>query len=269
MVFYLIERRNRQVIKKKSDVILPMQKVQPFRLEYVTRLKGLILSLTYMMDTYFNRLCDLFECGIVDDKDRELLGSSLFYYCCGKDPSPIIAFGSSYPLYIYSDIVDYGSGSFDLATTKLFLRICDAGYVLVKSRKLQCAGLSNNVTNAVLTLWKTHRYGFPLFSRENTTFCLLYVQSDAVKTFRNVYHDIDKGGNNNYILPKCICNYRYELVGRSDTKFLTCLLNKVEYVFGHCYNDKYKCVAEYDYFGDYGDHNSKIQLFHRKYWYAK
>ena len=27
MVFYLIERRNRQVIKKRSDMILPIQKV--------------------------------------------------------------------------------------------------------------------------------------------------------------------------------------------------------------------------------------------------
>ena len=68
------------------------------------------------METIFDKLCNLFENGISNDDDRELLANSLFYYCCGADPSPIMAFGSDYHLYVYADIVDYGHGDFNNET---------------------------------------------------------------------------------------------------------------------------------------------------------
>ena len=36
---------------------------------------------------------------------KELLSKSMFYYCSGVDPTPVIALFSEYPLFIYSDIL--------------------------------------------------------------------------------------------------------------------------------------------------------------------
>ncbi len=127
-----------------------------------------------------DQLCRLFENGIQNNEERELLGQSLFYYCCGKDPTPIIAFGSDYPLYIYSDIVDYGDGDFEYETKVLYDRLNKAGFKLVDVCKLKKSGCLRNAENAVLTLW---------ISLQNKAFSLLYVQNDAVETFRNIYSD--------------------------------------------------------------------------------
>ena len=37
----------------------------------------------------FDQIINIIENGISTDEDREILGSSLFYYCCGIDPTPI------------------------------------------------------------------------------------------------------------------------------------------------------------------------------------
>ena len=45
----------------------------------------------------------------MDFNYKEHLKESLFYYCAGKDPSPIIAFKNTYPLYAYVDKKDYSN----------------------------------------------------------------------------------------------------------------------------------------------------------------
>ena len=143
----------------------------------------------------FDNLCFLFENGVSKDEDRELLAQSLFYYCCGTDPTPIAAFGSDYPLYIYSDIINYGKGgSFEEETSLLFQRISKANNRLVKTRQLKKEGRLCDAKDVVLTMWEDQQ--------KNACFYLLYVQMDAVKTFHTVYYDIDKGGKGNLIQPK-------------------------------------------------------------------
>lgn len=39
----------------------------------------------------------------MDFNYKEHLKESLFYYCAGKDPSPIITFKTNFPLYVYVD----------------------------------------------------------------------------------------------------------------------------------------------------------------------
>ena len=149
------------------------------------------------MENKLDKIYDLLKNGISDNEDRELLAQSLFYYCCGKDPTPIIAFRADYPLYTYSDNVDY-------------------------------------------------------------------VQGDASKTFQDLYSDDTNYCN--YIQPKCICNYRYEFFEQKSPEFFNQIEKRTEYILGHCSNNKYKCIAEYDYYGDFGD--SKVKLYHRMFWYV-
>ncbi len=209
-----------------------------------------------------DRLCHLFKNGITDDDDRELLGNSLFYCCCGMDPTPLIAFGSQYPLYVYVDIE-----GFDVNTTMLFQRLCKAGYSLVKSRELPKSGPLRDVKNAVLAHFKAPKSNTISQSISNDCIYLLYAQSGASKAYHSIYQDTDKGGHLNCILAKCLCNIRCEFFNEIDGVSMDQLARRTEYVFGHNYSDKYKCIAEYDYWGDYDSHMSKIPLYHRKYWY--
>lgn len=59
------------------------------------------------------KILQLVAKGVGDNEDRELLANSLFYYCCGNDATPIIAFKDQYPLYVYVDTVGYGGGDFN------------------------------------------------------------------------------------------------------------------------------------------------------------
>lgn len=202
-----------------------------------------------------DRIYGLLKDGISGNEDRELLAQSLFYYCCGKDPTPIIAFGSEYPLYVYSDIINYGDGDFDNETGMLYIRLCNEGYILVERRKFVHW---ENFKNVDITLWKTS---------QNKLFSLVYLQSDSVKVFQKVYSD----STNNYIQPKCICNYRYEFSDQysyqDSYSFFQQIEKRTEYILGHCSNNKYKCVSEHDYYG-IGEGDSKVTLYHRMFWYV-
>ena len=209
-----------------------------------------------------DRIYPLFENGIRDDDDRELLGNSLFYCCCGKDPTPIMAFGSKYPLYVYVDI-----DGFEVNTKMLFERLCKAGYTLVESRELPKSKPLRDAKKAVLAHFKARKTK-TLFRRiSNDCFHLLYVQSDAAKAYHSIYQDTDKGGHDNCILAKCLCNIKSEFSNGFDGVPMAQLARRTEYVFGHNNSDKYKCIAEYDYWGDCDSHSTKIPLYHRKYWY--
>ena len=199
------------------------------------------------MENTIDKLYRLFENGISNDLDRELLAQSLFYYCCGKDPTPIISFGSDYPLYIYSDIVDYGYGDFKTETEQLYQRLVNAGFKVVDIRDFTKTRKWNGVKNIALTQWMTP---------QNTILFLVYIQNDAEKTFKKVYSD-----SVNYIQPKCICNYRYEFIKPDTYNFFNTVEKRTEYILGNCFNHKYKLVGEYDYYGDYDD--AKVRLYHR------
>ena len=152
-------------------------------------------------------------------------------------------------------------------TKLLYQRLHNFGKILVKSRKIQGDGTLKKVKNAVLTLWDNRHHMYSLFPKDSDFFCLLYIQCDASLAFEKIYSDRDKYGHFNYIQPKCICNIQYEYIG-GDWTILRNALKRTEYVMGHCHSDKYRRVAEYDYYGMGSSSRSKIPLFHRKYWYC-
>ena len=194
--------------------------------------------------------------GVRNDDDREILGNSLFYYCCGKDPTPVIAFGSEYPFYVYADLVRYGHGDFDTEVNELLKRLKEKGFKLLKKEKLREIGVGRKIKTILLTKW----------ADKNGTFYLAYLQGDALVVFDSLYRDDIKGCNS--IQPRCICNYRYDcdnpIWERNKLSFLE---KRAEYLFGYCYSDKYRCIGEYDYYGDYGT-VTKIPLYRRRYWYV-
>lgn len=189
----------------------------------------------------------LFEEELDTKERRELLGHSLFYYCCGIDTTPILAFAEHCPLYVYVDIIKYGHGNFDEETGILYKRLQKAGFQLIGRKEIK------SEKRTVLTQWR-HPQSKPFF--------LLYVGDDARQAYHRIYKTSSDDDNN--IIPKCICNYKYEF---ERFESLEMIEKRTEYILGHCYSvDKYRIITEYDYFGDYGE-TQKVPLYKRIYWY--
>ena len=158
---------------------------------------------------------------------KEFLKESLFYYCSGKDPSPIIAFKNNYPLYVYVDKKDYSN--------ELSKRLSDHNFKMLEKQEI--------LPNTTLSMWKYNK----------NTFYLIYAQNDASKAFKKIYGDI---------VPKCICNYRYELSNRS---LLQQIEKRVEYILGHCFDENFIIIDEIQYYRDYNfNKDVKINLYKQK-----
>lgn len=213
---------------------------------------------------YKKRIIEIVQTGVSDIVDREILANSMFYYCCGKDPTPIIALGDMFPLYVYVDTINYGKGDFIKETSELYHRLEIHQFHKLDMVHNGSSGVSlkNNrpiILQSEITEWVTGN---------NTNICLLYIQGDASSVFRKMYAD-----NNNFIQPGCICNFRYELMpfDKVQQSMGDGILNHVEkrseYIMGHCYyEDKYQKIGEYKYYGDYdGNHMS---MFKRVFYYV-
>ena len=176
-----------------------------------------------------------------------LLEESLFYYCCGKDPSPISAFGSSFPLYVYVDSFIYVNESFDDALKILYERIEDLNFKLKSNDVLKPKGRIKRAINAQLSIWENEK-------REE--FALLYLQADAIEGFIDLYES-----EVSYLTPRCICNFLYEM---RTIGVLARIERDAEYIFGYSFNKSHCQIGEYPYLGDYGK-EQKIKLFKLKY----
>lgn len=180
--------------------------------------------------------------GIKSIDDCEYLGNSLFYYCCGKDPTPVIAFGSQYPLYIYVD-----NDATELQTTVNILngRIQAKNYSIVESRFIPRAKWHGA---CIITKWS---------DQCGKCFFLIYFQEDAEKIFSRVY-----GYEINYVQPKCICNIRHNL---RKMGIISQLEKRVQWIMGHCYNEKYYEESQHPYYGDYQE--GKVSLYCRRFYF--
>ena len=203
-----------------------------------------------------DRIIQIASHGIQDDFDCEIMGNSLFYYCCGKDPTPIAAFGESLPLYVYVDLLNssYGYGDFRTEIDELYHRLHLKGFKTVELCAVDAnvKGYNSKSMNlsvrSELSVWKT---------RGSNTFFLLYVKGDAEDTLDALYTDHRQG----LILPKCICNLLYE----DYHPRIYQIEKRTEYILGHWNQDKYKKVGEVEYLGDYG--LEKAELWHRRFYY--
>lgn len=106
-------------------------------------------------------------------------------------------------------------------------------------------------------------------SGEENDFYLLYVQGDAYTVYSELYDDNGRGA----ILPKCICNFLYEVMPscgivcydiQTSWELLTKIEKQVEYVMGERKDKSYKEIARFKYYGGYRDTEScTIPLFKR------
>lgn len=188
-----------------------------------------------------------------NDKRSELLAQSFYYYCAGSDPTPIIAFGAKFPLYVYVDSL-ICCNKFSVSTEKLYDRL-HCKYKLIERNRTNSLVI-RGAQNIEYTEWR---------DVDNKIFYIAYIQNDAAATYRKLY---GVQSNNNYILPACICNYRNELVGSENYNILSTMEKRVEYILGYCYSDKYKIINSFKYFGDYSfDHECQVELWKRRYYF--
>ena len=165
---------------------------------------------------------------------ENLLKSSLFYYCCGKDITPICAFKNQYPLYVYADKLST-SRPLDSTLEELYSRLKKQGFDMDGNHEPVNYDFC---VSAYLSKWKQGFY-------------LLYLQGDAVNVYKGLYVNT---------MPKCIANCYYELGSRSH--FLRPYESKVSYILGHCFYPSFEKIASYDYLGDYKKSpDEKVFLF--------
>lgn len=193
----------------------------------------------------FTELRAAIENGVFSPALTQFLRESLFYYCSGKDATPVSAFGADVPLYVYSDSFKYMRVDFNGATKALYNQLKKLGHTVEEVRRLPLTGITSVCQNAEISLWK---------NVNDRRFILLYTQSDAVNLYEKIYFSEN-------LLPKYFCNYRYEMSHRGvmeqDEK-------RAEYILGHCHSEEFECVGEYDYLGDYVfEKKTKVKLYRR------
>lgn len=201
------------------------------------------------MQNSFYKLKETLEIGIKNDDIRDLLGQSMYYFCSGIDPTPIIAFKASIPLYIYVDSFKDIDMSFNEALHTIYSTLKNHGISQAKSINLHLY----KVKNAELSL---------LTDENGKEFLFLFMAADGNDAFSYIYSDHD-----NYISPKYLCNHRY---GTEPDGALYQVQKRVEYIFGHCYSSKYRKLGEYKYFGEYqnNDGDVTVPLYRRFYYYV-
>ena len=164
-----------------------------------------------------------------------LLSESLFYYCAGTDPTPVIALFDRFSLFIYSDILDYGRSDLEKETEKLEKKLEKHGFKLIRVET------ANSLADAVLYE----------FERDGASVFLLYAAGDAWKTYEALY------GRDGIILPKCIANIRYEM----DTRKFLPIEKEVSYILGYSYSRMHRKIDTFEYYGDYSE--KEVKFFER------
>ena len=162
--------------------------------------------------------------------DPALLGKSLFYYCAGKDPSPILALEAEAPLYVYVDLLKSPHTTFACITEELYTRLAAGGLRMVNKQREATVGSLAPAKAAELTVWQT---------QDGRSFTLLYLEADATEAYRALY--------GSELLPRYVCNYRYEM----DASYLIRIEQRIPYVLGHCHSKDFAPIAEFPYRGDY------------------
>lgn len=167
---------------------------------------------------------------------KALLSKSMFYYCSGVDPTPVIALFSEYPLFIYSDLLRRYEGGVDEAAQILLSRLSEHGFRAVTCERTEIA------EGAVLAL----------LERDGAAAHLLLVKGDAWRTYRLIY------GEGGAIRPRCIANIRYEM----DTRHFLPIEREARYILGYSYSREHTAERKFKYFGDYSE--KEVTLFRRR-----
>lgn len=166
---------------------------------------------------------------------ENLLTKSLFYYCAGKDITPIVNLSDKVKLFIFADLMK--GKEFNSELQVLYNRIKSANFHMMRVEMFDLGGKYK----AQLSMWEN----------ENVIFYLLYVLGDANKVYRQIYY------GENILIPKYICNIKYEM----DTSFFLTIEKEVEYILGHVYSDNFVCDDVFEYKGDYSIKENRVCLY--------
>jgi hypothetical protein len=204
------------------------------------------------MENLFDKLKDALEQESFTDDIKELFAQSMYYYCSATDPSPIIAFKASIPLYVYVDSFVYLNMGFWEALENLYGKLEKNGFSTIKAGRVALRGA--DITRLIL-----------LKDDEDKEFFLFFIRAEANDTFERLYTftEFNKYIDDfeyNTIVPRYLSNHRYEMTISGE---LSGVHDKAEYIFGHCNNPKYEKIGEYEYFGDYND-GTKVELYKKR-----
>lgn len=187
----------------------------------------------------YNIIVNQLKNGISEDSEwRDVLRRSLFYYCSGCDPTPVLVFEGKWKIYIYSDIII--QGTFDEEFNKLCNYIAGEGFSLLKKENVN----NPKWERCILSLWTDSK---------GRDFCLAFIKHDAVDLYKDIYLGIEK------TIPVCITNINYEFY--DSPNYSSRFFNNIKslYVLGYCFDSEYECIDEYNYYNT----NEKVQLFRK------
>lgn len=207
-------------------------------------------------------LMEILKHGIRTENQRELMGNSLLYYCCGADISPVIAYGAKIPLYVYNN-----SGRED-KYADLMNTMIERGFLPEENRLLE-------------NEQKIPMFASKWFNKNGFYVRILYTYEPLEKMFHNLY--VDTTGHIGIIRPKYVCNLGYafnEKISKKTQKLLKQIERQAEYIIGFCSDKKYKEVetierikveemhpeAEENNF-EANENMLGINVYQRRYWY--
>lgn len=116
------------------------------------------------------------------------------------------------------------------------------GFRFIDSRLLH----KKTMKNCEISSWKERD------SEEDIV--MVYIEGNASEVFGDIYKDQT---NNTLIIPKCICNIKYE----GDQHILLSIQEQSEYIFGHAYDERHKLISWHKYYGEYRSEGESISLF--------
>ena len=169
------------------------------------------------IEAFCEAICDASRTNLT-----KILSESLFYYCSGKDPTPVVALYNEFPLFVYSDLMKHR----DLYSEAKALeeRLKSHGFLIT------CHKETEILDGAVI-------YGL---SKDGCRLILLFVKGDSWQCYQKIYGE--------EVLPKCFANYRYEM---NAARFLG-IQRKAQFILGHSHGEEHSEVRKIKYYGDYG-----------------
>ena len=176
---------------------------------------------------------------------KDFLDNSCFYYCAGRDITPIIALEEKIFTYILCDTCELEGknySAFIIMFNEFENRLIKQGFK--KNTNLGEYKLFENYFNYKNMI--SHRpWEMILYEKNGFYYCIWYLFCEDYITYNSLYVI-------NEMKPTVICNINPENSKMLDKYEIGEILP--EYVIGHTYgNEKYIKLKELKYYGDYSD----------------
>lgn len=183
---------------------------------------------------------------------RNILTNSCFYYCAGRDITPIMALENYIHSFIYCDNCMYQKYDESLYIFKQKLRINDYIEIQKINIDLEYFKLNNENMEKIIRSLEMQPFDtllskgeFSIWEKNGHLYSIFYLCWDDICVWNNLY-------KKHLIYPTVICNIAPE---SSLLRWDSCDENNLpKYVigYGHHISESYNVIGEVEYFGDYG-----------------